>query len=167
MKQLRSFAAVLLLFSGCMGSETHTNQQQTDPPLVDPAVAASYSEASEAGNGNAAGSEVTGYTLDDKGLIISAAFEAGSPTVDTFRFNTGGYSRIHVQTYVNGVKQVEANFVVSLRMQSFIDDGYSALLGSGYFINASLSSSGDFLIGVFPAAGAAGLSYTVQLVGAP
>jgi hypothetical protein len=150
--------------SGCGGSEDDGGAPPVDNGSILGAGAATYAEASEAANGAEAASEVTGYTLDATGLRITGAFEAGSATADAFRFGTGPFTHVDVQLFVNGVKQAEANYTATLTLNSFVNDGYSTLMGNGYFINAWLSGTNkDYVVVVHP--GAAGATYVLELKG--
>jgi hypothetical protein len=122
-----------------------------------------YLEAAEATNNTEATSEVTGYTLDVDGIRIEGDFEAGSPSNDYYRFDTGAFTHVDVQVFVDGAKQAEANYVVGTTLNAYVDDGYSTLSGHGYFINAWLSGTHkSYVLGI---SGPPGKSYAIEMKG--
>ena len=157
---LASLVSALL---ACGGSDDPQDpgEQGVDNASILGANAASYAEASEAGNNTEAASEVTGYTLDANGLRISGKFEAGTPSTDYFRFHLGTGTRLDVQAFVDGVKQTQETTQARLTINALVDDGYSTLTGYGKFINAGLPvANRDYVIGI---SGKAGASYTLEL----
>lgn len=128
-----------------------------------------YAEKSESNNNAESTSEITPYILDTNGLKISGAFESSGVSYDYYRFNTGTYGTVHVDVYINGVKQTEANHKVSISLNSYVNDGYSTLWGNGYFINASVSPAAtsykDYVIGISQSISAdvAGMTYTIEI----
>jgi hypothetical protein len=154
--------AVAALLLACGGG---ADERPVHDPSILGANAAEYVEANESGNGTASGSEVTAYTLDADGLRIAGAFEASGTTPDQFRFNTGSYKYIDVQVFVDGVKQREENFRVTISLDSYVDDGYSTLMGHGYFSDAWMSGTmKDYVLAIYGAS-AAGATYVIELKG--
>jgi hypothetical protein len=148
---------------GCGGTEEPGAQEEE--PAENASIlgsdAAAWSEANEAGNSTEAASELTGYSLDAKGLRISGRFEASAPSYDYFRFRIGTSTRIDVQAFINGVKQDESSSPARLNVNALVDDGYSTLTGNGYFINAGLPvANRDYVLGI---TGPAGATYTLEL----
>jgi hypothetical protein len=129
-----------------------------------------YTEANEANNNTEATSEITSYVLNAEGIKINGTFEASGVSSDFYHFNTGSsYGTVDVRVFINGVKQYDSNYQVGITLNNMVDDGYSTLRGSGYFINASVSPTGatnqDYVLGITqdPASNVAGMSYTIEL----
>lgn len=127
--------------------------------------AATYVEVAESTNSSAASSEVTGYTLDLDGLRIQGTFEPSGPTWDYYRFDTGTFTRVDVQVFVDGVMQNQQNAEVWNSLNAYVDDGYSTLSGQGYFVNAWLSGNGTNKAYVLGIGGPAGKPYVIEMKG--
>lgn len=156
------------------GSSSPAGQAGSSGPQQRPSAtsllgqaAATYSEAQETDNG-ASKSEPTGYVLEaEHGIAVGGAFESGTPTPDSFVFNSGamgtatkpGFPGVDIQVIVDG--QAAA---VSLGLDSLQEFGYSSLSGS-YFKNAALISGKDYVLRVYPSAALAGKSYTLEIRG--
>ena len=155
-----AIVAVLALAVACGGSDGSSGPPVDNSSILG-ASAASYAEANEGGNGTEASSEVSGYTLDANGLRITGAFEPSGTTSDYFRINTGAYTQIDIQAFVNGVKQNEQNFQATISLNSFVNDGYSTLTGNGYFVNAWMSGTNkDYVVGI---SGPSGATYVLEM----
>ena len=153
----------LMLFAGC-SKKDDDGAPKTNDHIVGTA-AVKYTESSETANNASSTAESTSYSLDTTGIVINGTFEAGTPTSDYYKFNTGTFTKVDVQVFVNGVKDTEESHKTSLSMGAAVYNGYSNLMGSGYFIRAWAESGKDWVIGVIPASTAAGLSYTMEIKG--
>lgn len=130
--------------------------------------AASYYEKEDVNNSSSSKSENVGYTLDKVGLVIHGTFadSAGSVSNDFYKFNTGTFSKINVQVYVDGKKETEANHLTTISLNAAVDDGYSTLMGNGYFIRGWIQPSKEWLLNILPPTGTpASQSYTIELIG--
>lgn len=129
-----------------------------------------YTELSEASNNSESTSEVVPYILNLEGIKISGSFESTGVSSDSYRFFTGSdYGTVDVHVFIDGVRQYEANSEVSLSLNNYVDDGYSTLIGNGYFINASVSPAGVtnqfYVISISPHFGSdvSGSNYTIEI----
>jgi hypothetical protein len=127
-----------------------------------------YAEASEAGNDSTA--EATSYVLESEdGLGIEGSFESGTPSADSFLFNSGtlgtvgepGFPGVDIRVVVDGVAVSDGVFLNLDTVQEF---GYSALTG-GSFTNAALIQGKDYVLRMTPSAALAGKSYTIEVRG--
>ncbi|MBW2731694.1 MAG: hypothetical protein JRH20_04830 [Deltaproteobacteria bacterium] len=132
-----------------------------DPAQKDHIVGADalrYDEQDDTANTLKAGAEDTGYTLDEKGIVIWGSFSPGD--TDHYIFNAGSFDRFDLQVFIDGAKAGS-----SVSIDAVVDDGYSTLSGQGYFINGGLPNSGvNYLLKV---SDWVEKPYTIQLKGNP
>lgn len=131
---------------------------------------ATYAELSEANNNSESTSEIVPYILNLEGIKINGTFEATGVSSDSYRFFTGSdYGTVDVHVFIDGVRQYEETSEVSLTLNNHVDDGYSTLIGNGYFINASVSPAGAtdqfYVISISPHFGSdvSGSNYTIEI----
>lgn len=100
-------------------------------------------------------------------MVISGSFEASAPSTDKYKFNTATFSKIDVQVFVNDATETEATHKTNVTLDSFVNDGYSSLMGSGYFIRAWITPGKDWIISISTLnQAAAGMSYKIEMKGA-
>jgi hypothetical protein len=134
----------------------------TDDHIVG-ATAMNYSETNETNNSTSGNAENTIYTVNEAGIVISGSSESASPTTDFYKFSTGTYGKVDVQVFVNGATETEESHKTTITLDAFETDGYSSLMGSGYFIRAWIQSNKSWVLSIAPPAGA---SYTIEMKGA-
>ena len=159
-KTVITFGILLLALTACKKEDNTPAPAENDHIVGSSAI--KYTEADEAGNSASSTAEATSYVLDTTGIVISGSFEAASPTTDWYKFSTSTFSKVDVQVFVNGVKEEEANHTTSLSLKSFVYNGYSSLMGNGYFIRAWVESGKDYVISI---TGTAGKTYTLEMKG--
>ncbi len=103
------------------------------------------------------------YTLDTVGAKIKGSLKGSNGDTDGYVFNTGTFSHIDVQVYLNGIKQ-ESSSKVTVTLDALEDDGYSALSGRGYFINAWIQPNMKYVLAVM-AFEASDDDYVVEFIG--
>jgi len=113
--------------------------------------------------------ENTAYVLDSAGLIIKGTFDSGAAAHDFFKFKRGTFNHLHVQVYVDGQKISDSSQKTVLTMDAVADDGYSTLMGHGYFNRAWFmpqnTAPQDWVISVFTNVNM-GKSYIIEIIGA-
>lgn len=124
-----------------------------------------YAEMAETTNGNTAGSEATGYTLDSTGAVFSGVFESTSPTGDCYRFNTGSATKVAVQVFLDGFGLNKSPGTVFITLDNVVTDGLSSLSALDYFANATVTAGEVFRVCVLQGSGPsiAGKSYSVEI----
>ncbi len=133
------------------------------------ANATTYSEANEASNADSP--EATSYVLEAaEGLAIEGSVESGTPTADSFIFNSGslgaagkpGFPGVDIQVLAEHGAMLST---VSLTLDTVQEFGYSVLRGSGGFNNAALIQGQDYVLRVTPSEDLAGKAYTILVRG--
>jgi hypothetical protein len=122
-----------------------------------------YTESAETTNGDTAGSETTGYTLDAGGAVITGSFEAGSSTIDCYRFNTGAATDIDVQAFIGGTAEDGDPGRVFISLDAVLDDGSSALTGFGYHDSSWVQANKVWRVCVTASGTAIGQAYTLEM----
>jgi hypothetical protein len=164
MKKNLLFVASLMIFLSACKKDDPAPSASNDH-IVD-SNAAQYTEANESGNNTEANAENTAYVLDKNGIVISGSFEGSSPSTDKYKFNTATFSKIDVQVFVNDATETDAAHKTTVTLDSFVNDGYSTLMGSGYFIRAWTTPEKDWIISIFTSnPAAAGMSYKIEMKG--
>ena len=161
-------STVISIFLVACGSGSGNNSISIESTLSTAFV--TYTELSEANNNSEITSELVPYILNLEGIKIHGSFESSGVSSDSYRFFTGSvYSTVDVHVFIDGVRQYEANSEVSLTLNNFSDDGYSTLIGNGYFIDASVSPAGAmdqfYVITISPHFGSdvSGSIYTIEI----
>ena len=168
-KNTLSFMIFGLVVSSCGGGGDDNNKSSSDKSTLG-STFVTYTELSEVDNNSESTSEIVPYILNLEGIKINGSFESTGVSSDSYRFYTGSdYSTVDVHVFIDGVRQYEANSEVSLALNNFSDDGYSTLIGNGYFINASVSPAGAmdqfYVITISPHFGSdvSGSIYTIEI----
>jgi hypothetical protein len=136
LKLVAVLSAIFIFFSACSGDSGNgvSNESGYESTLGDNFE--TYTESVSTGL------QMTNYVLSLEGLKIYGEF-AGASESDAYVFNTGVYGRMNVYVFIDGVRQYEENSQVYLSLNNMVNDGYSTLMGNGYFINASVSPTGE------------------------
>lgn len=133
-----SFVVIVALFLTACGNDNGSSVG--DGRSNDSTLGSSFETYYETGSNTL---ELTNYTLDTDGLKIYDEFTDAMDPGDVFLFNTGIYGRVNVTVFIDGVRQYEENAEVIISLDNFVNDGYSTLNANGYFINASVSPTGE------------------------
>lgn len=151
---------LLISCGGSSSSDTPAAQSSFNNHVV--SNGASYTEAQESANSLSTTPEVTGYTLDNTGIVITGTFEASNPSFDYFRFNSGTASHAIVRAFVNGAA---SNATIKLQCQ-----GYSVTpsVGSASQVTSVAVAPGLVCaVNVYPVVAEAGSTYTIELIATP
>jgi hypothetical protein len=144
---LTILVAIWVIFAASCEKDTNTNPVTGDtrlPPPVNPSNKMKL--YSENGTSEFKKPENTGYILDTIGLIINGSL--GENETDYFQFNTADLERLNVTVYIEGRAQTTMNHEVYISLDAVDDDGYSSLMGDGYFANAWIQKSMEYSIAI-------------------
>jgi len=136
-----------------------------------PDTAPTYHEMAEATNGMGM-PEATGQTVTATGFAIEGNFEASSPTLDAYVFNTGAFGGatqpdfpgIDVIVFVAGQRMSTGQTEAFMNLDAVANDGFSPLTLGG-FINAAVTRGKDYKLALTPAAKLAGKPYRIEIRG--
>ena len=163
-------SVVISIFLVACGSSSDDNITTSTDESTLGSVFVTYTELSEANNNSESTSEIVPYILNLEGIKINGSFESNSVSADAYRFYTGSvYGTVDIHVFIDGVRQAEANSEVSITLNNYINDGYSTLIGNGYFINASVSPAGAtdqfYVISISPHFGSdvSSSNYTIEI----
>jgi len=165
-KLILSIYVGLFLMNCSRTSSSSSQEQQVQDVNHIVSGGSSYVEKNESTNQTRTQAEDTGYVLDEVGLTIQGEFEGSSPSTDFYKINTGAFDRVQVQVYVNGQRETSENHLTFVSLDNFIDDGYSSIMGPGYFNRAWIQTQSQWTLSVFTNA-ALGSRYTIELKGVP
>jgi hypothetical protein len=165
---MKNFVSILagLLWFGVFGVMACDDSSDGPPAeeihVVDNSIADTFAETNEVDNSSRDTPELSEYTLDSSGLIITGSFENGNPTRDIYLFNTGEFQDVDVVVIIdNAIAET-----LSISLDAFVDDGYSTLGGLGYFYSAWLSNTNvDYILSLNPSSDLEGKTYTIEIVG--
>lgn len=148
-----------------MSTDSPSSASQDNGASLVTSAAVQYYENNESANSLTSQAEDTGYVLDQAGLVINGSFEASAMTSDFYKFNTGTFNKISVQVYIDGQKQTELSHSTMISLNAAVDDGYSTLMGNGYFIRAWIQPSKVWVIDILPPSSPSAQNYSIELVG--